>query len=217
MIESHDWTLRRAARNWLVGMAFDGWTRWLRLKRRLRHLGARSIGALDHVTIPVHDLEAARRFYCGVLGAEHAMTIDAEALERFGRPPADDEGNGTFHISVYFAGGTRIDLFQQRSGQPAPTSGHPHFAFRVSPGQMLAWKVMLESHGVPTEGPLQLGFPGQASLYFDDPSGNHLELVCHRYPLPLPIRPPHLDGLAWGPSARRGGRRREAPIVTVSA
>ena len=79
---------------------------------------------------------------------------------------------------------------QQRAGQGSPERGHPHHAFRVSPGQMLAWKARLEAAGVLTEGPLQLGFPGQASLYFDDPDGNHLELVCHGFARPIPIRPP---------------------------
>ena len=63
--------------------------------------------------------------------------------------------------------------------------------------RMVAWKAHLERRGVPTEGPLQLGFPGQASRYFNDPSGNHLELVCHGYGKPIPIRPPEMTTLAW--------------------
>ncbi len=51
--------------------------------------------------------------------------------------------------------------------------------------------------GVPSEGPLQLGYPGQASLYFNDPSGNLLEVTCDGYTQDIPIRPPRLDGLAY--------------------
>jgi catechol 2,3-dioxygenase-like lactoylglutathione lyase family enzyme len=104
-------------------------------------------------------------------------------------------------VSVYFGGITRIDLFLQRSGQPAVTSGHPHFAFRVPPRHLLKWKLHLESHGVPTDGPLQLGPPGQASLYFNDPFGNHLELECMGFSKAIPNRPPVMANLPWGGGA----------------
>jgi catechol 2,3-dioxygenase-like lactoylglutathione lyase family enzyme len=158
---------------------------------------------VDHVTIPVHDLDLARRFYCDVLGAAHMMTIDEAALRKFGRPPAANDGDGVYHHSVVFGGEARIDLFLQADGQPPATQGHPHYAFRVPPGDMLTWKARLEAKGVPTEGPLQLGFPGQASLYFNDPFGNHLEIVCLGYGAPIPIRPPAMTGLAYRPEDLR--------------
>ncbi len=117
---------------------------------------------------------------------------------RFGRGPAPDDGEGAYHLSLYMGGSTRIDLFLQTGGQSPLQQGHPHYAFRVSPGQMARWKRRLEAHGVPTEGPLRLGYPGQASLYFLDPFGNHLELTCDGYAPEIPFRPPVLDGLAWG-------------------
>jgi catechol 2,3-dioxygenase-like lactoylglutathione lyase family enzyme len=176
--------------------------RVIRLKRTVRQFGRPRIGALDHVTIPVHDLALARRFYCDVLGAAYSMTVDDETFRRFGRPRAANGGEGSHHVSVYMGGPTRVDLFLQRSGQPAPTAGHPHYAFHVPPGQLLKWKALLESHGVPTEGPLQLGPPGQASLYFNDPFGNHLELECLGYTKPIPMRPPVMADITWkqGPS-----------------
>jgi catechol 2,3-dioxygenase-like lactoylglutathione lyase family enzyme len=100
-------------------------------------------------------------------------------------------------------GSTRLDLFLQSAGQPAPTQGHPHLAFRVPPGDILDWKARLESRGIPTEGPLQLGFPGQASLYFNDPSGNHLEIVCLGFGEEIPIRPPAMARLVWSPAQLR--------------
>ncbi|MBV9946834.1 MAG: VOC family protein [Myxococcales bacterium] len=181
----------------------DVWSRWLRVRRVLRLFGRPRLRALDHVTIPVHDLAAARAFYCDVLGAEYMMTIDAAALARFGRPPAPADGDGVFHVSVLLAGSTRLDLFQQRSGQPGVTQGHPHYAFRVPPRDILRWKALLEAHHVPTEGPLQLGPPGQASLYFNDPSGNHLEICCLGFSGAIPVRPPEMTGLTWrSPAAR---------------
>jgi hypothetical protein len=47
--------------------------RVIRLKRTVRQFGRPRIGALDHVTIPVHDLALARRFYCDVLGAARLL------------------------------------------------------------------------------------------------------------------------------------------------
>jgi hypothetical protein len=47
------------------------------------------------------------------------------------------------------------------------------------------------------EVPLQLGPPGQASLYFNDPFGNHLELECLGFARPIPVRPPDSAKLAW--------------------
>ncbi len=184
-------------RNQIIRIAFYIRARAIRLKRTLHGFTRPRIGALDHVTIPVRDLALARRFYCDVLGAAYAMTVDDDTFRRFGRPPAENGGEGSHHVSVYLGGSTRVDLFLQRSGQPAPTAGHPHYAFHVPPRHILKWKALLESRGVPTEGPLQLGPPGQASLYFNDPFGNHLELTCLGFSKPIPIRPPVMAEVAW--------------------
>ena len=191
-----------ALRNQMIRVAFEAQVSSIRLRRRLGLLGRLQVGALDHITIPVHDLALARQFYCDVLGAAYAMTVDDETFRRFGRPPAANGGEGAHHVSVYFGGSTRVDLFLQRSGQPAATAGHPHYAFRVSPRQMMRWKERLTSHGVPTEGPLQLGPPGQASLYFNDPFGNHLELECMGFPRVIPVRPPEMARVTWRPESR---------------
>jgi catechol 2,3-dioxygenase-like lactoylglutathione lyase family enzyme len=184
-------------RNQLIRLGFGAAARAVRVKRVLRQLGKPRIGALEHVTIAVRDLAVARKFFCDVLGAEHFMTIDDEAFKRFGRPPAPNGGEGAHHVSVYLGGTTRIDLFLQQTGQPAASQGHPHYAFQVPARHLLKWKARLESHGIPTEGPLQLGPPGQASLYFNDPFGNHLELVCLGFSKPIPIRFPVMSTVAW--------------------
>jgi catechol 2,3-dioxygenase-like lactoylglutathione lyase family enzyme len=190
-------TMLTSIRNQVIRLAFNARVSAIRLKRIFQQLGRPRIGALDHVTIPVKDLALARRFYCGVLGAAYYMTVDDEAFRRFGRPPAENGGDGSHHISVYLGGSTRVDLFLQRSGQPDLTAGHPHYAFHVPPRHLLKWKAVLESLGVPTEGPLQLGPPGQASLYFNDPFGNHLELVCLGFSKQIPIRPPIMANIKW--------------------
>src|SRR5215472_13125362 len=184
-------------RNRLIAWAFKTHFLAIRLRRRVTGLGRPRLGALDHITIPVHDLEIARRFYCDVLGAAYVMRVDDETFKRFGRPPAANGGEGSHHISVCLGGRTRVDLFLQHSGQPPRGAGHPHYAFEVPPRDLLKWHARLTAKGIPTEGPLQLGPPGQASLYFNDPFGNHLELACLGYPGAIAIRPPVPESMAW--------------------
>jgi catechol 2,3-dioxygenase-like lactoylglutathione lyase family enzyme len=163
--------------------------------RFLRYIGRPRLGIVDHLTVPVRDLEAARAFYCGLLGAAYSASVNDETLRLYGRPPAPNSGEGVHHVSVYFSGPTRIDLFLQQKGQPEPLVGHPHFAFRIPPRDLLKWKARLTAAGVKTEGPLRLGPPGQASLYFNDPFGNHLELECKGFSQSIPIRAPDLAQL----------------------
>jgi catechol 2,3-dioxygenase-like lactoylglutathione lyase family enzyme len=191
--------MRRWLRHQLIGWGFAMWTWSVRMRRRLRQIGRPRLGALEHVTIPVKDLAIARRFYCEVLGAAYLMTVDDATLRRFGRPPAANRGEGAHHVSVYVGGGTRLDLFLQSTGQPASTVGHPHFAFKVSPRGMRKWLHILEARGIPFDGPIRLGPPGQASLYFNDPFGNHLEITCLGFADTIPIRPPATAGLSWTP------------------
>lgn len=192
-----------AARNRMIALGFNLWTWSLRVKRTLTSLGQPRLRSFDHITLPVRDLAEAQRFYCEVLGAVHLMTIDEATLKKAGHPAAENNGEGTYHVSLLLGGRTRLDLFFQGFGQPALTQRHPHLAFLVPPGDMRKWKQRLESHGIPTEGPLQLGFPGQASLYFNDPSGNHLEVVCYGFKEKIPVRPPLMTGLAWDPAQPR--------------
>ena len=169
----------RGFRNVIISLAFGANVRALRLRRILSGLGKPRIRAVDHVTIPVHDLDEAQRFYCDLIGGALLARIDND------------------FVSLLFGGATRIDLFQQNYGQAAATQGHPHYAFRVRPRDLPTWKARLEAHGIPSDGPLQLGPPGQASLYFNDPFGNHLELACMGYAESIPARPPEMARIVW--------------------
>jgi catechol 2,3-dioxygenase-like lactoylglutathione lyase family enzyme len=179
----------------LVMRAMNVWARALHRLGwgpRIRHL--------DHVTLPCRDLRTAEHFYLGVLGGRVLMRVDEAFLRKAGRH-ADAEA-GAIHTSIVFSGGARVDLFIQPNGQPPPLAGHPHHAFAISPRQMLRWKERLNRAGVPTFGPTRLGPPGQASLYFNDPFGNHLELVTQGYVPDLPAGPPDMTALAyeWRPT-----------------
>jgi len=186
-----------APRYRLIGLVFRAGERRIWLRRRLGGLTRSQVGAIDHITPPVHDLALARRVHCGILGADSFMRVDDETFRRYGRPPAPHDGEGSHHISVFLAGTTRVDLFLQHSGRPPVAVGHPHIAFGVPPRQLLRWKAKLEAHGLPIEGALRLGPPGQASLYFNDPFGNHLELTCTGFSQAVSIRPPVPERLAW--------------------
>ena len=160
----------------LIGLGFKAWIWSVRLRRVLGALGQPRLRGLEHLTIAVSDLAEARRFYCDVLGGALMMTVDDAMLARFGRPPAPNNGEGSHHLSVYLGGSTRVDLFLQHAGQPAAALGHPHYAFAVPSRDLAKWQRRLAGEGVPIEGPLRLGPPGQASIYFNDPFGNRLEL-----------------------------------------
>ena len=176
-----------------TGLGMRVFNAWARVRHRLG-FGPRIFG-LDHVTIPCRDLQVAEDFYVGVLGARVMLRIDEAFLRRVGRF-ADAEA-GAIHTSIVFSGGPRLDLFIQPDGQPPALAGHPHHAFAVSPSEMVRWKKRLNEAGVPTFGPTRLGPPGQASLYFNDPFGNHLEVVTQGFVPDIPVGPPDMAALIY--------------------
>jgi catechol 2,3-dioxygenase-like lactoylglutathione lyase family enzyme len=111
-----------------------------------------------HFTMPVKSLERAERFYTGVFGAEITRRLHN-------------------HISVVLGTGPRIDLFQQDKIVPGETR-HPHFAWDISPADLLRIMAVLDERGVGYDGPSRNGPPGCAQFYVDDPDGNHLEFQC---------------------------------------
>jgi catechol 2,3-dioxygenase-like lactoylglutathione lyase family enzyme len=150
---------------------------------------------IDHITIPVGDLAVAERFYIDVLGGVVTAKIDEAAL-RMRRPdtPIDPRA---LHTSITFGGDTRLDPFPQSEGQPPAHAGHPHIAIRVRPQALLDLVEHLHRHGVPTQGPNRLGPPGQASVYFNDPFGNHLEFQTLGYDGQVTLGPPDTRALVY--------------------
>jgi catechol 2,3-dioxygenase-like lactoylglutathione lyase family enzyme len=189
--------MTNAIRVRMVAVGMRSRVLWIRTVHLLRNLGRPRVRRIDHVTVPVRDLDEARRFYCEVLGGAFLMKVDNEFFQKVGRPTVDPSTQGAFHISVLLGGATRVDLFLQDFGQAAPAQPHPHHAFAVSARDLPKWKARLEALGTPTDGPLRLGPPGQASLYFNDPFGNHLELTCVGYAREIPVRPPELSKIVW--------------------
>src|SRR5262249_44680153 len=89
---------------------------------------------LNHISIPVTDLEAAKRFYVGVLG---------------GRLIRD----GTPHFSEVLVAGTVVGLSDVRGTPQRSDAEFPHLGFEIESEHFLPMKAWLEENGVKTHAP----------------------------------------------------------------
>jgi catechol 2,3-dioxygenase-like lactoylglutathione lyase family enzyme len=183
-----------ALRRKLIGRGVAFYFATARLMYRLRVPWRGKLRRLDHITIPCTDAAVAEQFYVGLLGAQVVRRIDRALLRRIGWRDEDIDRNAAEHLSVTIAGGPRLDLFLYPQGIPRQSAPlHPHIAFSVSPGKFLQWQRRLTGRGVRIAGPTRPGPPGQASFYFNDPFGNHLEIItlgfaAHDLPVGVPDR-----------------------------
>jgi len=127
------------------------------------------IGPLHHFTVVCPDVDASLAWYQRVLGARvvRAKRVSGSAASPGGFAPVGIE-----------VGGTVIDLFQaDESWQPYPGSGGQHYAFSIKWEDVDGWFAHLKEQGID----LMIHPAGEEflSLYFDDPSGYHLELSLH--------------------------------------
>ncbi len=117
----------------------------------------------------VDDLDAAERFYTGVLGLEVISKVDERHVflrcgqgvlllfnpERTVEPPAPD---ARFPVP------------------PHSAKGEGHLCFRASETEIDAWKSRLTGQGIAIES--EFTWPtGGRSIYFRDPAGNSLEFA----------------------------------------
>lgn len=127
-----------------------------------------SIRNIDHVVLRVTDIEAMRRFYCEVLGAEHVAY----------RPQF-----GMSHLRV---GSAMLDLVEvdgplgkQGGAAPGPEGRNmDHLCFRVEPFDQEAIVAHLRKHGVAV-GDIRSRFGAEGSgisIYLSDPEDNTVEL-----------------------------------------
>ena len=120
-----------------------------------------------HLALPVHDLEAARRFYAGVLGcAEGRSSPDWIDFDLFGHQIVAHLCPGTSGAAAV----SKVD----GAGVPVP-----HFGVVLT---MPAWEQLAErvrAAGVKFGVEPHVRFKGQvgeqATMFFLDPSGNALE------------------------------------------
>jgi catechol 2,3-dioxygenase-like lactoylglutathione lyase family enzyme len=120
---------------------------------------------LDHVVIAVSDWERSNRFYTEVLGAE-LVQRGAGWAYRLGEQQLNVHGPG---VEPYPVAATRV------------TPGGSDLCF-LWPGTVADAVDHLERHGVAVEeGPVERdGARGTGtSVYFRDPDGSLLELICY--------------------------------------
>ena len=124
--------------------------------------------ALDHVAIPVRDAAATRRFYSNTLGLELVDAISGEGWDGY-----------PWLMMIYAdAAGRQIALCAFRGRRAAreriPTDARHYALSTATPRELTAWRKRLraarvdfreEDHGT------------QRSIYFEDPSGNILEIT----------------------------------------
>ena len=127
-----------------------------------------------HLAFPVHDLEAARTFYGGLLGCPEGRSSEEWIdFDFFG------------HQIV-----AHLVPFADTRAASNPVDGHevpvPHFGVVLS---MVEWKPLarrLEAAGAEFIIPPTIRFKGQpgeqATMFFRDPSGNALEIKAMANP-----------------------------------
>lgn len=120
-----------------------------------------------HLAFPVHDLDAARAFYGGLLGCR--------------------EGRSSDHWIDFDLGGHQIVAHLDPAARPVAVSnavdGHdvpvPHFGVVLTMADWQAMADRLEAAGVAFGIAPHIRFKGQpgeqATMFFRDPSGNALE------------------------------------------
>lgn len=114
---------------------------------------------LDRVSLPVHDVDVAERFYVHVLGGERVRRSLA--------------------VEIWFGARPFVELV--RVDAPASAEPRVRLAFTVRPDDLLRVRDDLRARGIPSHGPWRDGAPGHVCLDFLDPFGNPLELVTMGY------------------------------------
>lgn len=114
---------------------------------------------MDHVAIRVKDLEVAAKWYGDVLAFEVVNRWDNAWVLRRGR--------------------TRLGLYLAPGAVPVDDSDGRltmhHFAFFVTPSQMIAAQVFLRENGIAYDGPKDSGHFW--SLFVVDPDGYQVEFI----------------------------------------
>jgi catechol 2,3-dioxygenase len=128
-----------------------------------------AIKGLGEIALRVTDLDRMQEFY--------SKTVGLELLRRF---PA----MAFFRVAAGVAGHTQILALFDRSGEPdyqAPFSARTtvdHLAFGIERDDFAAEKARLEALGVNVT-TAEHEWVHWRSLYFPDPEGNRVELVCY--------------------------------------
>ena len=145
---------------------------------------------VHHPALAVPDLEAALKFYCGVVGFE--VVMDAEIPS--GIAPMDEAfgiGDAVCQVRMIRKGGSCIELFQFASPEsgdekrPVNRQGITHIC--LASDDYAKDYDHLASHGVAFNTPAMGEAPGRWA-YGRDPFGNVIELLEHTSEGPTSLR-----------------------------
>lgn len=128
---------------------------------------------IDHLSLPVSDIERSRDFYdstLAALGHRRLMRIDEEGYLSFGYGPRDPEAR-------FWIGGPTTG-----TGPAGPAEGF-HVAFTAADRPSVdAFYHAAMAAGATDNGPPGLRphyHPNYYAAFVIDPDGHHLEAVCH--------------------------------------
>lgn len=120
----------------------------------------RGIVGLNHIAMPVRDVDEAIRFWSTIFGAQLIGKFENDTFGMVAMP------NFLFGFSL------------QPEGFARPKAEFPHYGMDTDPERMEALRERLQSFGVPCDH-IWTRFRSEALMYFRDPSGNLFELYCH--------------------------------------
>lgn len=127
-----------------------------------------------HLAFPVHDLEAARAFYGGLLGCPEGRS-SAEWI--------DFDFFGHQIVAHLAPGAVARSAHNHVDGHDVPV---PHFGAVLAMAEWERLAGRLTEAGIPFEMPPTVRFKGepgeQATMFFRDPSGNALEIKAMARP-----------------------------------
>lgn len=127
------------------------------------------IQTVDHIAIPVRDLDVNQAFYVDLLG----LKLKTRRLNPDGSP----------RQAYVLAGENIIGLHLPGVQAGSSPSSAPRIGVSVSEERFAEAQGRLKKSGYPFSGPIEHAedSPLLASFYFDDPDGNHLELCIRRW------------------------------------
>jgi catechol 2,3-dioxygenase-like lactoylglutathione lyase family enzyme len=126
------------------------------------------VETIDHIAIPVRDLEANQKFYLETLGLK---------FKTMRRNP-----DGSPRQTYVLAGDNIIGLHLPGVSAGPSASAGPRIGVSVSHERFAQVEANLRHANYPISGPLEHSAeaPLARSIYFDDPDGNHLEFCVRR-------------------------------------
>ena len=136
----------------------------------------------DHFVVPVDDLVQAEDFYINVLGARQAY--NARGPMRYGLN-VHQTIHGMRPHTFFVAAGKRIGAYLQTEHRPPQPKGRgaPTYSFETTQEGLNALMGRLKKANVGYEGPLaDAPAFARSTIFFDDPTGNHLAVYVPKEP-----------------------------------